>query len=40
VIADTARVFTGWTYLPSSGPVEWNDYINPAGPDGAVCFGA
>jgi hypothetical protein len=32
VIADTARVFTGWTYLPSSGPVEWNDYINPAGP--------
>jgi uncharacterized protein (DUF1800 family) len=32
VIADTARVFTGWTYLPSSGPVEWNDYINDAGP--------
>jgi uncharacterized protein (DUF1800 family) len=32
VIADTARVFTGWTYEPSSGPVEWNDYINPAGP--------
>ena len=32
VIADTARVFTGWTYLPTSGPVEWNDYINPAGP--------
>jgi uncharacterized protein (DUF1800 family) len=32
VIADTSRVFTGWTYLPASGPVEWNDYINPAGP--------
>jgi hypothetical protein len=32
VIADTARVFTGWTYLPTLGPVEWNDYINPAGP--------
>ena len=32
VIYDTARVFTGWTYQPSSGPVEWNDYINPAGP--------
>jgi hypothetical protein len=31
-IADTSRVFTGWTYLPSSGPVNWNDYINPAGP--------
>jgi hypothetical protein len=31
-IAETARVFTGWTYLPSAGPVEWNDYINPAGP--------
>jgi uncharacterized protein (DUF1800 family) len=32
VIADTARIFTGWTYLPSSGPIEWNDYINNAGP--------
>lgn len=32
VIFDTARVFTGWTYQPTSGPVEWNDYINPAGP--------
>jgi uncharacterized protein (DUF1800 family) len=32
VIADTSRVFTGWTYEPASGPVEWNDYINPAGP--------
>jgi uncharacterized protein (DUF1800 family) len=32
VIADTARVFTGFTYQPTSGPVEWNDYINPAGP--------
>jgi len=32
VISETARVFTGWTYQPSSGPVEWNDYINPAGP--------
>jgi uncharacterized protein (DUF1800 family) len=32
VIADTSRVFTGFTYLPASGPVEWNDYINPAGP--------
>jgi uncharacterized protein (DUF1800 family) len=31
-ISETARVFTGWTYLPTSGPVEWNDYINPAGP--------
>jgi uncharacterized protein (DUF1800 family) len=31
-IAETARVFTGWTYLPTSGPVQWNDYINPAGP--------
>ncbi|MGD1070663.1 MAG: DUF1800 family protein [Bryobacteraceae bacterium] len=31
-IADTSRVFTGFTYLPASGPVEWNDYINPAGP--------
>jgi uncharacterized protein (DUF1800 family) len=31
-ISETARVFTGWTYLPSSGPVAWNDYINPAGP--------
>jgi len=32
VIADTARVFTGFTYQPTSGPVEWNDYISPAGP--------
>jgi uncharacterized protein (DUF1800 family) len=32
VIYDTSRVFTGWTYQPSSGPVEWDDYINPAGP--------
>jgi uncharacterized protein (DUF1800 family) len=32
VIYDTARVFTGWTYQPTAGPVEWNDYINPAGP--------
>ncbi len=31
-IADTSRVFTGWTYVPASGPVEWNDYINPGGP--------
>jgi len=31
-IGETARVFTGWTYQPSSGPLEWNDYINPAGP--------
>lgn len=31
-ISETARVFTGWTYQPSSGSVEWNDYINPAGP--------
>jgi len=31
-IGETARVFTGWTYLPTSGPIEWNDYINPAGP--------
>jgi uncharacterized protein (DUF1800 family) len=32
VIADTARAFTGWTYQPSSGPAEWNAFINPAGP--------
>jgi uncharacterized protein (DUF1800 family) len=32
VIAETARVFTGYTYLPTSGSVQWNDYINPAGP--------
>jgi hypothetical protein len=31
-ISETARVFTGWTYQPSSGSVQWNDYINPAGP--------
>lgn len=32
-IAETARVFTGWTYLPSQGqPLAWGDYINPAGP--------
>jgi uncharacterized protein (DUF1800 family) len=31
-IAETARVFTGFTYQPASGPVEWNDYINPVGP--------
>jgi len=31
-ISETARVFTGWTYQPSSGAVQWNDYINPAGP--------
>jgi uncharacterized protein (DUF1800 family) len=31
-IAETARVFTGFTYAPTSGPVEWNDYINPTGP--------
>ncbi len=31
-ISETARVFTGWTYLPSSGGVQWGDYINPAGP--------
>jgi len=31
-IAETARVFTGFTYQPASGPVEWNDYINAAGP--------
>ena len=31
-ISETARVFTGWTYLPSAGAVQWNDYINPAGP--------
>jgi uncharacterized protein (DUF1800 family) len=32
VIYDTARVFTGWTYQPTSGSVQWNDYINGAGP--------
>ena len=32
VIADTARVFTGWTYQPSSGTVEWNANINGVGP--------
>jgi len=31
-IAETARVLTGFTYEPTSGPVEWNDYINPVGP--------
>jgi len=31
-IGETARVFTGWTYQPSKGPLEWDDYINPAGP--------
>ena len=31
-ISETARVFTGWTYLPSSGSVQWNDSVNPAGP--------
>jgi len=31
-ISETARVFTGWTYLPSAGSVQWNVYINPAGP--------
>jgi uncharacterized protein (DUF1800 family) len=31
-IAETSRVFTGWTYLPSSGAIGWNDYINDAGP--------
>ena len=31
-IAETARVFTGFTYEPTSGPIEWNDYINAAGP--------
>ena len=30
-VSETARVFTGWTYQPTSGPLEWNDYINPAG---------
>ena len=33
VIAETARVFTGWTYAPPSGrPLGWDEYINPAGP--------
>jgi uncharacterized protein (DUF1800 family) len=31
-VSETARVFTGWTYQPSSGPVEWGDYINDVGP--------
>ena len=31
-IGETARVFTGWTYQPTSGSVQWNHYINPAGP--------
>jgi hypothetical protein len=32
-IAETARVFTGWTYQSTGGnPTYWNNYINPAGP--------
>jgi uncharacterized protein (DUF1800 family) len=31
-IAETARVFTGFTYQPTSGAVEWDAFINPAGP--------
>jgi uncharacterized protein (DUF1800 family) len=33
-ISEFARVFTGWTYLPSvaGAPVTWGAYINPAGP--------
>ncbi len=31
-VAEFARVFTGWTYQPQSGPVNWGAYINPAGP--------
>jgi hypothetical protein len=31
-VSETARVFTGWTYQPTSGPLEWNDYINPTWP--------
>lgn len=31
-IGETARVFTGWTYQPTSGPLYWNEWINAAGP--------
>ncbi len=31
-VAEFARVFTGWTNQPTSGPVNWGAYINPAGP--------
>jgi hypothetical protein len=31
-IGETARVFTGWTYLPNSGSLQWPEYINPSGP--------
>ena len=32
VIGETARVFTGWTYQPTHGPLQWNDFINPVWP--------
>jgi hypothetical protein len=32
-ISEFARVFTGWTYVPTNGTVPyWNAYVNPAGP--------
>jgi uncharacterized protein (DUF1800 family) len=32
-IGETARVFTGWTYMPPPGQaLLWGDYINPYGP--------
>ncbi len=31
-IGETARVFTGWTYQPTKGSLQWNDYINPVWP--------
>ena len=31
-IGETARVFTGWTYQPNSGALQWGDYINPSVP--------
>jgi uncharacterized protein (DUF1800 family) len=30
-ITETARVMTGWTYQPTSGPVQWGVFMNPAG---------
>ena len=32
-ISELARVFTGWTYLPTNGsPVSWGAYVNPSAP--------
>jgi hypothetical protein len=31
-VAETARVFTGWTYTQGSNPPNWGAYINSSGP--------